>query len=160
MNEIEIDAIEIDETENYETETDGPEVVVNLWYLVDEETGLIYRLAGRAYVLAGDDEWKLSVLKALSANDHLTAQSFKVPKRFSVPDGNGVLEGFCSAGVLDAFPFELYEEVLEHLQATMPTQASFEGNVPKAFRMEMPEDPLCVTTALIEDRDGVIRPMA
>jgi hypothetical protein len=37
----------------------SPEVVLNLWAYVDED-GYIYRLAGKYYVMDGDDEEKFT----------------------------------------------------------------------------------------------------
>ena len=133
------------------------EVIANLWYIVDEATGLIYRLAGRAYVASGTEESKTALLKALSRTDYLAARTFSVPKRFSVSNGSQTLEGHCSPSVLDDFMFELFEEVLEHLDENMPIQASFESGEARTFKMRLPQDPLFVATALIEDESGIIR---
>jgi hypothetical protein len=134
------------------------EVIANLWYIVDKGTGLIYRLAGRAYVASGSEKNKIDLLKALSKTDYLAARVFSVPKRFSVSNGSQTMEGYCSPSVLNDFLFELFEEVLEHLDATMPIQAFFEHDAAKTFKMSLPESPLFVATTLIEEESGIIRP--
>ncbi len=136
---------------------DEIEVIVNLWYIVDEPLGLIYRLMGRAYVASGSEESKIVLLKALSRTDYLAAQSFPVPKRFKVHNGSETMEGYCRATVLDSGGYGLFEQVFEHLDSIMPPQASFENGEPTVFKMKLPPDPLCVTTALLEDENGVIR---
>jgi len=62
---------------------EAPEVVLNLWAYVDE-AGYILRLAGKSYVMAGDDDEKLAVLRALSRTDFLSAAWCKVPTNFEL----------------------------------------------------------------------------
>jgi hypothetical protein len=47
-----------------------------------DENGCIFRLAGKAYVMDGDDNEKLSLLRRLSATDFLSAAWHKVPSNF------------------------------------------------------------------------------
>jgi hypothetical protein len=53
------------------------EAVLNLWAYVDEG-GHIFRIAGKAYVMDGNDGEKLSLLHQLSATDFLSATWHKV----------------------------------------------------------------------------------
>ncbi len=49
----------------------GPEIILNLWYVRDDE-GIIYSLRARPYVIYGSDENKTSFLKSFADQDHLT----------------------------------------------------------------------------------------
>jgi hypothetical protein len=49
-----------------------PEVVLNLWAYAGED-GYIVRLAGKAYVLEGNDKLKLSLLRSLASTDWLAS---------------------------------------------------------------------------------------
>lgn len=66
-----------------------PELVINLWYVVEERQGLVYALAGKAYALYGSDEEKLQLLRQLAATDYWTAKFVPVAERFCVVAPNG-----------------------------------------------------------------------
>ncbi len=48
-----------------------PEIVLNLWYIIDEGTGYAYSLLGRAYAMTGTDSEKLERLRQLALTDYL-----------------------------------------------------------------------------------------
>lgn len=54
------------------------EVVLNLWYVRDEE-GVIYSLRVKAYVIEGTDEEKLTFLQERAKLDYLIAEPFEIP---------------------------------------------------------------------------------
>lgn len=62
------------------------EIVLNLWYLRDEE-GIVYSLRARAYVCQGTHDQKLSFLKERAQYDYLVADSFVIPERFHLRIG-------------------------------------------------------------------------
>ena len=59
----------------------GPEIILNLWYVRDDE-GIIYSLRARSYVIYGSDENKTSFLKSFADQGHLIAKLFPIPERF------------------------------------------------------------------------------
>jgi hypothetical protein len=58
----------------------SPEIIMNLWYVIDD-LGVIYSLRARCYVHSGGDEEKLAFLRSCAETDFLIAQSFPVPER-------------------------------------------------------------------------------
>lgn len=58
------------------------EIVLNLWYIVDEGTDYAYCLLGRAYTMTGTDEEKLERLRQLAPTDYLMADRLRVPQNF------------------------------------------------------------------------------
>ena len=138
----------------------NPEVVANLWAYSNED-GYIHRIAGRAYVLDGDDAAKLAVLKRLSATDFLHAEWGPVPKNFTVSGPNGEqLKGVAHASMLNdgVTPGYLFGPLLDKLAASVPEQArSVDGNY-QCFKLKMQEDPLTVTTLVVEREDGSLTP--
>jgi hypothetical protein len=70
------------------------EVIVNLWYIVDAETGYTYRLAGRAYAVVGTKEQKFEILRRLAATDYMMAKQFPVPKNFQLVGPEGLSFAF------------------------------------------------------------------
>ena len=54
---------------------DSVEACLNVWCIVDEGTGLVYRIAARAYALGCPDREKADVLKELALTDfHLARE--------------------------------------------------------------------------------------
>ena len=140
----------------------NPEVVVNLWAFADEG-GYITRVAGRAYVLDGDDDedTKLAVLKLLSATDFLHAQWHPVPKQFTVVGHDGErMEGVAHASMLsdEVTPGQLFGPLLDKLAAGMPEQMRPVNGEYQRFHLKMSGDPLTVTTFVIEREDGTLTP--
>lgn len=138
-----------------------PEVVLNLWAYVDE-AGYILRLAGKSYVMDGEDDEKLALLKKLSRTDFFSAGWCKVSPNFKIinPDGEE-MTGVATASLL-ADPIShshLFGPLIEQLASFLPEQLrSYDGDY-KSFRMELPQDPLCVTTVVMEYEDGTLIPM-
>ncbi|MYF98364.1 hypothetical protein F4212_04420 [Candidatus Poribacteria bacterium] len=67
---------------------DNREVIVNLWYLIDEE-GLIYSLRVKTYIGTGSIKEKLEFLQQRASLDYLIAEPFEIPQRFHVRIGTG-----------------------------------------------------------------------
>jgi hypothetical protein len=59
----------------------NPEIIVNLWYVMDER-GLIYSLRARCYVGEGTMADKLKLLRRFARTDYLIAQPSPIPERF------------------------------------------------------------------------------
>lgn len=45
-------------------------MVLNLWYVVEENKDLVFALAGKGYALYGTDEEKLDLLRLLASTDY------------------------------------------------------------------------------------------
>ena len=138
-----------------------PEVVLNLWAYTGED-GYIIRLAGKAYVMEGDDKLKLSLLRALSAADWLTSKWEKVPANFTLigPDGKK-MTGVGHASMLSdpTSHANLFGPLMEKLAQDIPEQMrSFNGDY-MPFKFDLPDEPLTVTTVVMEYEDGRLEPM-
>ena len=139
----------------------NPEVCVNLWAYADE-AGYIARVAARSYVLDGDDAAKLAVLHQLAATDFLHAEWMGVSKQFVIsnPDGER-MEGVAHASMLNdgVTPGVLFGPLFNKLEAAVPKQACTANGGYEAFSLKLPEDPLTVTTVVMEMDDGRLVPM-
>ncbi|AVF39992.1 hypothetical protein AL486_09950 [Pandoraea apista] len=138
----------------------NPEVVANLWVYADED-GYIFRLAGKAYVLDGNDEEKLAILRMLSATDFLSAAWVPVPANFSVTSSAGeeIRAAQLSQLSYDLSSQQLVGPLLDKLAADIPEQAHASEDGYSVFSMKMPEDPLTVLTVVIEQSDGRLVPL-
>ncbi|NTW88115.1 MAG: hypothetical protein HGB26_03110 [Desulfobulbaceae bacterium] len=139
----------------------NPEVCLNLWAYTSED-GLIMRLAGKTYVLQGSDKEKLAVLRLLSATDFLSVLWGKVPANFVQfnPEGER-LTGIASASILSD-PYghsQLFGPLIEKFASSLPEQLKTIAGEYAIFKLELPNDPLTVTTVVIEYEDGRLVPM-
>lgn len=139
----------------------NPEVFDNLW-AYEDEGGYIARVAVRAYVLDGDDDAKLGVLHLLAATDFLHAEWVGESKQFVIsgPDGER-MEGVAHASLLNdgVTPGALFGPLFNKLEAAVPQQVRTANGGYEAFSLKRPEDPLTVTTVVMEFDDGRLVPM-
>lgn len=131
---------------------DNREVIVNLWYVVDEH-GFIYSLRVKAYVGTGSDAEKLEFLQQRSSIDYLIVEPFEIPKRFHVRVGAGSdfeTMPVAQAAILQALDSRtaLFEDALKVIEERFPFQSD----------IEIPQEPLVCTTPLIQNEQGVIEP--
>jgi hypothetical protein len=139
---------------------DEPEVVLNLWAYAGED-GYIIRLAGRLYVMVGDDREKLKLLHQLAKTDFLSAPWRKVPENFSLNGPDRKMSGVAHASLLSDVNSHshLFGPLIEELATQMPGQLRNIGGDYFPFKLELPTDPLCVTTMVTEFEDGRLEPM-
>ena len=143
------------------TAVKDPEICLNLWAYVDEESGLINRVTGRGYVLTGTDEEKLKVLHLLAKSDFLINPWFQVPQNFSFTSEFGTLEGLIPPSALndnDTFNI-VFDKVYKFIDKTVGTQIKFHNENYIEFTLKVPNDPLYVLTHVIEYEDGRLEPV-
>lgn len=138
--------------------TPEPEICLNLWWFQDVTAHLVYRLAGRAYALSGDDDHKLSILKSLAGTDFQVARHFPVPQRLTVGTPAGEMEGVTRPEVIRLFQGDVFDEVFAALEKDLPAQIRTIANKPSAYRLNIPQKPLCCTTCVHEYEDGRLIP--
>ena len=133
---------------------DNREVIVNLWYVMDEE-GVIYSLRIKAYIGVGSDVEKLEFLQQRASLDYLVAEPFKIPQKFHVQirnfetrDSTTMPVGHVSMlQTLDS-PIALFEDALKVIENRFPAQSE----------LEIPQHPLVCTTPLMQNKQGIIEP--
>jgi hypothetical protein len=138
-----------------------PEVVLNLWAYADED-GTILRLAGKTYVMQGSDEEKLAMLRPLATSDFLSVSWSKVPSNFNIQNiDNNEMSGVAHASMLTDRSYHdfLFGPLIEVLAQSVPEQLrSINGDYQK-FRLEIPDEPLCISTIVLEKEDGNLVPL-
>src|ERR1035437_6628432 len=96
------------------------DLAVNLWAYIDEGTGMVYAISGKAYALSGQDEDKLTVLRQLAATDHLTTKRQGLPKRFTITDGQQSREGMTHPRIIRDNVADTFESVFQSIEANLP----------------------------------------
>lgn len=128
------------------------EVIVNLWYVRDEE-GVIYSLRAKAYTGSGSDEEKLKFLQQRASLDYLIAEPFEIPRRFHIRVGSGhdskvmPVAHISMLETLDS-PIALFEDALKVIESRFPAHSE----------LAIPQDPLVCATPLMQNRKGLIEP--
>lgn len=137
------------------------EIVLNLWAYSDEE-GYVQRLAGKCYALHGSDTEKLTVLRALAKSDFLSARWEPVPKNYGLinADGKEILGVATTNEVLDQHSSaQLFRALIDRLEANLPGQVLCIAGGYKTFSLKIPQEPLMITTLVIEQADGHLVPV-
>lgn len=128
------------------------ELILNLWYVRDEE-GIIYSLRAKVYVGEGSDEEKLEFLKQRAKLDYLVAEPFAIPENFFVNylgEHKPKIMNVGHLGMLQTFgsPIAIFEKAIKTLESRIPVQS----------KMKIPMQPIVCTTALMQNEEGIIEP--
>jgi hypothetical protein len=140
---------------------DNREVVINLWAYSGED-GTILRLAGKTYVMQGTDAEKLWLLRHLAASDFLCAPWHKVPVNFTIQHVYfGERKGVAQASMVSdpQYHEHLFGPLIESLAQAIPEQVRSVNGEYRKFRLAIPQEPLCVSTIVMEYEDGTLIPM-
>ncbi len=132
----------------------APEVIINLWYYIDEAQQIIISLAGRAYIVQGTDEEKTTLLQKLAVTDYPLAIRRLVPDRYVSDYAGKMRPGIAHISELDNPATQLFEEVYLAIEEDMAKMTDAHGLPPDDYKI--PENPLFVMTALYQDDYGEI----
>ena len=131
-----------------------PEIVLNLWYFTDD-TGIVIRIAGRAYAMCGSEAEKLRHLTELSTTDFLLALCMPVRSGSIIYGDNGaVLEGAIYVNRLHVSHSFVFSPLIDELEKNFPKPFRSVNGALEQFTLSIPKEPLCVTTAVLEGKDG------
>jgi hypothetical protein len=131
------------------------ELCINAWYFVDE-SGVVMRLAVKAYALKGTDEEKLVELRQLAATDHLTATMGNVPKNFKVILSDGELAGAVTHEHMQQGAAQVFDDLFSKVEAELPTFIVSVNTEYVAKRLKLEEPILWVCTPVLEQEDGTL----
>lgn len=133
----------------------SPEIILNLWYYVDEDQQFIFPLADRAYMATGTDEEKTTLLKQLAETDYPLALKLPTPDRYVTFYADKMRPGIAPVAELDDPATQLFEEVYQAIEANL-AKAAEERNCP-VDDYKIPDNPLFVMTALYQEDEGGVR---
>ena len=123
---------------------ENPEIILNLWYVSDEE-GVIYSLRARAYLGTGSDAEKLAFLQQFAKTDYLIARSFPIPEDFRI---EGLPISHKSMLELPGSSIALFAQAIQTLEDELPEQTPY----------EIPDQALICITPLLKDHAGNLQP--
>jgi hypothetical protein len=136
-----------------------PEIVINIWFIVDVGTNLCYTWSIKPYAIIGTDDEKLKILEILAQSDYITVPQRKLPSYYTlelgneklagVVDGNQILNIF--SGNVDYFISEIEKDLAEFSNTFSNTMQNIE--------LKLPNNPMHVSTIIAENDKGEIRPL-
>ncbi|HPX62181.1 MAG TPA: hypothetical protein PLN25_10500 [Deltaproteobacteria bacterium] len=136
---------------------ESSEIIMNLWCIYDQQDEVIYGVAGRTYYASGTDEEKTALLKQLALTDFMLATRMPVPESFSVEVDGELTTGLCPLSELHNSSTTLFKELINELQYELVLRhnVNIAGNTPDDA-IKIPDNPLFLVSALVEDEDGKI----
>lgn len=136
------------------------EIVVNIWFIVNIETGFSCEWKIKPYCLQGSDDEKLRILKLLAETDFYTAERFAIPKNYKLVHGAKSLEGFIHLSNINDEMEKNFDYYISTIEERMPRQVLFpyDENKRKLIKLKFDENPLYVKTILMENLNGELKP--
>lgn len=134
------------------SDTDA-EICINTWFFVDD-TGMVIRIAAKAYSLTGRDDEKLTILKSLAGTDHLSATQGRVPSRYITEVDGTEMPGSIPAAAIQADPLPVFEDLFTEIEESLPQLYRAANNEYQPFSMKFVEPFLWVLTSVYESPDG------
>lgn len=129
------------------------EICLNTWFFVDD-TGMVIRLAAKAYALTGSDDEKLSILKSLAGTDHLSATHGRVPSRYVTEVEGQKMPGSVPAAAIQADPLPVFDDLFTEIEKSLPQLCQAANHEYQTFRMKLVEPFIWVLTSVYESPDG------
>lgn len=119
------------------------EIILNLWYLTDEN-GLIFSLKAKPYVHLGDDKSKTEFLKERASFD------FEVAKDYFLSENTKFVSPH---GTLNVAPVSLLNSAVGINQIYGGIFDQIDKELSQLSNLRLPENPLYVITALYLSED-------
>jgi len=139
------------------------EIVINLWFIVDIETELCYNWLIKPYCLAGFENEKTSILKKLAETDFMTVHRREISTYFRTAFTNLLVEGKIPLELINNHLDTYLDYYYSEIEKELPLEFSFNFDKdffgdPKAEKIKVPINSLYISTILMENERGEIRP--
>ena len=138
------------------------ELVANIWPVVDQNTWIVQRFLIRAYAMAATDEEISTILTTLARSDYRTAPSVAIPYAFKLSSEHGDIAGAISIAGFHKYVGYIIEGALRTIEQSFAELHNYglnsEGKPQPLEALKFPDNPYCVTTALLEYPSGELKP--
>lgn len=138
-----------------------PELVFNIWFLVDMVSGSSQYYFFRVYGMEGTDSEKLALLRTLAEHDYLPCERLAIPSKHQIVNfrTNENIQGIPFAHLDWAFEQDL-EAFLQEAEAKLPPIFHFNHDSGQHYisKQTLGKSPLFVRTIIYENEKGEMRP--
>lgn len=129
------------------------EICLNTWFFVDS-TGMVIRIAAKAYALKGTDDEKLAILKSLAGTDHLSATQGRIPEKYVTTVDGQEMAGSIPAAALQSDPLPVFDDLFAEIEKSLPQLFRTVDDEYEPFKIHLTEPFLWVMTSIFESNDG------
>ena len=129
------------------------EICLNTWFFVDS-TGMVIRIAAKAYALKGTDDEKLAILKSLAGTDHLSATQGRIPEKYVTTVDGQEMAGSIPAAALQSDPLPVFDDLFAEIEKSLPQLFRTVDDEYEPFKIHLTEQFLWVMTSIFESNDG------
>jgi hypothetical protein len=134
-----------------------PEIVVNIWFIVDIGTNLCYTWSIKPYALIGTDDEKLKILEILAQSDYITVHQRKLPNYYTLELGNEKLAGVVDANqILNIFSGNV-DYFISEIEKDLAEISNTFSNTMQNIELKLPNNPMHVSTIIAENDKGETR---
>jgi hypothetical protein len=140
---------------------ESKELIINIWFIVDIDTSLCYNWVYKVYCHNGADNEKTIFLKDLAENDYISANRINFPENFKAVFSNITFEGKIPLEYINEHFEKCHEYFYTTIEKELPKQFIFRNSIiepPNNYDLKLPNNPLFVTTVLMENELGELRP--
>lgn len=135
------------------------EIIVNIWFKIDIATNLCYSWSIKPYALIGTDDQKLKILQILSLSDFLTVPQRKLPSYYILELGDEKLIGVVEASQIQNVFSENVDFFITEIEKDLVEIGNTFSNTMQNIELKLPNNPMYVSTIIVENDQGEIRPL-
>jgi hypothetical protein len=136
-----------------------PEIVVNVWFILDIGTGLCYTWSIKPYALFGTDEQKLNVIEILAQSDYVTVSQRKLPSYYILELGNEKLTGVVEGNQIQNVFSQNVDYFISEIEKDLAEISNTFSNTMQNIELKLPNKPMYVSTIIAENDKGETRPL-
>lgn len=135
------------------------EIVVNIWFTVDIATNLCYTWSIKPYALTGTDDQKIKILEMVAQSDYITVSQRKLPNHFCIISGNEKITGVVQAGLIQNVFEGNVDYFITEIEKDLAAISNTFSKTMQNSEMKLPSSPMYVSTIIVENDKGEIRPL-
>lgn len=137
----------------------APEIVVNIWFIVDIGTNLCYTWSIKPYALFGTDDQKLKILEILAQSDYITVPQRKLPSYYVLELGNEKLTGVVEASQIQNIFSGNVDHFITEIEKDLAKRSETFSNTMQNIEIKLPNNPMYVSTIIVENDKDETRPL-
>ncbi|WP_281238995.1 hypothetical protein [Flavobacterium praedii] len=136
-----------------------PEIVANIWFIIDIGTNLCYTWSIKPYALIGTDDQKLKILEILAQSDYITVPRRKLPNNYCLITGEEKLTGVVQGNQIQNIFEGNVDYFISEIEKDLAEISKTFSNKMNDFELKLPNNPMYVSTIIAENDEDEARPL-